>query len=97
MLCRLVIALLTSPASNTVVDFYSKASIDKPTLLVAMQDSFGLCYEVIKTSISVNATGNKPHYYSLKKKAVDFGYKPTISSMDGLLKGTRMYMQLCNM
>ena len=94
---NLVVALLASPATNSVVDCYSKAPIDKPTLLVAMQDSFGLCYEVIKTSVSVNATGNKPHYYSLNTKAVDFGYKPTINSMDGLLKETRMYMQLCNM
>lgn len=30
---NLVIALLTSPASNNVVDCYSKAPIDKPTLL----------------------------------------------------------------
>jgi nucleoside-diphosphate-sugar epimerase len=93
---QLIVALLTSPVTNVAVDCYSKAPIDKPALLVAMQDNFGLRYEIL-TSAGVNATGNKPNYYSLNTKAADFGYQPTITSLDGLLKETRMYMQLCNM
>jgi hypothetical protein len=64
----LVIAFLTSPASNIVVDFYSKASIDKPTLLAAIQEKFGLRYEIIETNAGFNATANKPHQYSLNTK-----------------------------
>lgn len=82
---KLVVALLASPATNAVVDCYSKAPIDKPALLAAMQDNFGLRYEVIITNASVNATGNKPHYYSLNTKAADFGYQPSLTSLEGLL------------
>ena len=81
---KLVVALLASSATNAVVDCYSKAPIDKPALLAAMQDNFGLRYEVITTSTSVNATGNKPHYYSLNTKAEDFGYQPNLTSLDGI-------------
>ncbi len=82
---NLVVALLASPTSNAVVDCYSKAPIDKPALLAAMQKNFGLCYEVIATSVGVNATGNKPHYYSLNTKAEVFGYQPSLTSTEGLL------------
>ena len=82
---QLVNAILTSPATNDVVDSYSKAPIDKLTLLSAMQLQFGLQYELVKTATGVNATGRKPHYYSLNKRATDFGYYPRLSSLDGLL------------
>ena len=81
---KLVVALLASPATNAVVDCYSKAPLDKPALLAAMQDHFGLLYEVITTSAGVNATGNKPHYYSLNTKAANFGYEPYLTSLEGL-------------
>ncbi len=82
---KLIAALLASPPTNAVVDCYSKAPLDKPDLLAAMQDSFGLRYEVITTSAGVNATGNKPHYYSLNTKAGDFGYQPSLTSLEALL------------
>jgi nucleoside-diphosphate-sugar epimerase len=81
---KLVVALLASSATNAVVDCYSKAPIDKPALLAAMQGNFGLSYDVISTSAGVNATGNKPHYYSLNTKAADFGYQPSLTSLEGL-------------
>ncbi|MEI7842803.1 MAG: NAD-dependent epimerase/dehydratase family protein [Gallionellaceae bacterium] len=81
---QLVSVLLKAPATNNVVDCYSKAPIDKPTLLVSMQDKFGLRYEVVTEKASVNATGSKPHYYSLNKRAADFGYEPLLSSIDGI-------------
>ena len=81
---KLVVALLASSATNAVVDCYSKAPIDKPMLLAAMQDNFGLRYDVISNSASINATGNKPHYYSLNTKAADFGYQPSLTSLEGL-------------
>lgn len=93
---KLVVALLASPATNAVVDCYSKAPIDKPALLAAMQDHFGLLYEVITTSAGVNATGNKPHYYSLNTKAADFGYQPSLTSLEGLLQETTELLQHCH-
>jgi nucleoside-diphosphate-sugar epimerase len=82
---NLVIALLTAPTTNTVVDCYSKAPIDKPALLTAMQENFGLQYEIIDANAGVNATGRKPHYYSLNTKAGNFGYQPHFTSLEGLL------------
>lgn len=83
---QLVSALLLAPATNTVVDCYSRAPIDKPTLLEAMQEKFGLQYEMTATNTGVNATGSKPHYYSLNKRATDFGYQPSLTSLEGVLQ-----------
>ena len=82
---NLVTAILAAPSANAVVDAYSKASIDKPTLLAAMQEKFGLQYEIVQTEASVNATGGKPHYYSLNTRAADFGYRPSFTSVEGIL------------
>lgn len=82
---KLVSALLSSPAANTALDCYSRAHIDKPSLLAAMQERFGLQYEITSASVSVNATGGKAHYYSLNKRAADFGYQPELTSLEGIL------------
>ncbi|MBC7620511.1 MAG: NAD-dependent epimerase/dehydratase family protein [Candidatus Saccharibacteria bacterium] len=83
--CSLVNSVLAAPATNAVVDAYSKAPIDKPTLLKAMQEKFGLEYEVVQAGASVNATGGKPHYYSRNTKAAEFGYIPMLTSLEGVL------------
>lgn len=86
----LVRALLSAPATNAAVDCYSKAPIDKPKLLAAMQKKFGLRYEINDAAAGVNATGSKPHYYSLNKRAADFGYQPALTSLEGILQETAM-------
>lgn len=83
---KLVSALLSAPATNAVLDCYSRAPVDKPNLLAAMQEKFGLRYEVTKASASVNATGGKPHYYSKNTRAADFGYRPSLTSLEGILQ-----------
>lgn len=83
---KLVDALLLAPATNAAVDVYSRAPINKPTLLNAMQEKFGLRYEVMESPTGVNATGGKPHYYSLNKRAADFGYQPDLTSLEGVLQ-----------
>lgn len=88
---NLVTAILLAPATNAAVDCYSKAPVDKPTLLAAMQETFGLQYKVMKTGTGINATGAKPHYYSLSRRAESFGYRPSISSLDGILLETRTF------
>lgn len=82
---QLVRILLSSPANNTPVDCYSLAPVDKPTLLAAMQDRFGLRYQISDTTSGVNATGHKPHYYSVNRRAADLGYQPAWTSLDGVL------------
>jgi nucleoside-diphosphate-sugar epimerase len=90
---NLVKSLLSSPPENAVVDCYSLAPVDKPTLLAAMQDNFGLKFEINEAQMVTNATGSKPHYYSLNKIAADFGYRPALTSMDGILQETRAILQ----
>lgn len=89
---RLVCALLSVPATNAAVDCYSRAPIDKPSLLAAMQQEFGLHYEIADTA-GVNATGGKQHYYSLNRRAADFGYQPALTSMEGILKEAAAILQ----
>ena len=43
-------------------------------------------YEITKETASVNATGIKPHYYSLNKRAADFGYQPDLTSLEGIMQ-----------
>jgi nucleoside-diphosphate-sugar epimerase len=81
----LVNSILSAPTTNVVIDAYSKAPIDKLTLLNAMQERFGLQFEIVQESASVNATGSKPHYYTLNKRAMDYGYEPQNTSIDGLI------------
>lgn len=90
---RLVMSLLTAPAANAAVDCYSKAPIDKPGLLQAMQNEFGLRYEVTEAQTIINATGGKPQYYSLNKRAAEFGYQPQLTSMEGVLKEASAMLQ----
>jgi nucleoside-diphosphate-sugar epimerase len=86
---NLVTALLASPATNVAIDCYSKAPIDKLTLLAAMQKEFGLQYEITEATAGFNATGVKPHYYSRNTLAADFGYIPALTSLEGILLETR--------
>jgi nucleoside-diphosphate-sugar epimerase len=86
---RLVECLLAAPPANCAVDCYSREPIDKPTLLQAMAEHFGLCFEFVDdTSVRVNATGTKPNYYSLNRKAAEFGYQPARSSLECILAET---------
>ena len=91
---QLVRVILSAPPVNSAVDCYSKGPIDKPTLLVAMQEIFGLRYEVCEADACVNATGSKPYYYSLNTRAAEFGYKPALTSLEGIFREARMILGL---
>jgi nucleoside-diphosphate-sugar epimerase len=88
---QLVRCLLDSPPHNGPIDCYSSAAVEKPALLKEMNENFGLNYEVVDSGneVTVNATGAKPHYYSLNRKAAEFGYQPRYSSLGGVLEETR--------
>lgn len=90
---NLVNALLSASAHNTAVDCYSRAPIDKPNLLAAMQEKFGLRYETTEETASVNATGSKPYYYSLNTRAAEFGYQPSLTSLEGIVKEMQAILQ----
>jgi len=89
---QLVNAILTSPAANADVDCYSRAPVDKPTLLAAMQVNFGLQYELVQTPTGVNSTGRKSYYYSLNRRAANFAYRPTYTSLEIIEKEIKIIM-----
>ncbi|WP_431098419.1 NAD-dependent epimerase/dehydratase family protein [Polaromonas aquatica] len=91
---QLIEALLQAPPANTAIDCYSAAPVDKPALLQAMHTALGLRYEVTDNGSTVNATGSKPYYYSLNRRAADFGYKPYFTSIDGVLHEARAMLAL---
>lgn len=91
---KLVSALLSAPAANAVVDCYSRAPIDKPSLLANMQENFGLRYETTESARGVNATGIKTNYYSLNTRAAEFGYRPSLTSLEGIMQETEAILQI---
>lgn len=91
---RLVRALLDAPRANVAVDCYSRAPVDKPALLAMMQEEFGLRYEIAKEAVGVNATGIKPYYYSLNRRAAELGYLPGLTSLEGILQESRKILGL---
>ncbi len=82
---RLVSLILESPATNDVVDCYTKAPVDKMTLLFKMKERFGLIYEVGDGPAGVNATGVKMNYFSMNRRAEIFGYTPSNNSLNSII------------
>lgn len=82
---QLAQALIHAPPTNAAVDAYTLAPTTKPELLTAMQERFGLKYESVHGFSALNATGRKSHYYSLNRRAQEFGYQPQLSSLEGVL------------
>jgi nucleoside-diphosphate-sugar epimerase len=78
-------AISNSPPKNDVIDCYSKSPIEKLILLEAMKAKFGLQYEYAENAEGINATGLKPNYYSLNKRASLFGYQPSLTSLEGII------------
>jgi nucleoside-diphosphate-sugar epimerase len=91
-LYQLVRKIIAFGATNEVVDCYSKAPIDKLTLLRCMQEKFGLRYQLRPGYFGLNATGAKVNYYSLNKKATEFGYEPKFTSLDLVSKEMSSYL-----
>ena len=90
---KLICCILISPASNDFIDAYTRSPIDKFTLLQQMEKYFALKYYVDTDEFWVNATGNKKNYYSLNKHASTFGYEPTLTSLDGLMKEAKYIIE----
>jgi len=82
---NLVNLILLKPPVNNVVDAYTKAPIDKLTLLNEMSANFGLVFDIVQSAVGDNATGIKSKYYSINRSAHEFSYIPKYSSLDGVL------------
>ena len=83
--CQIVECILASDSLNMAVDCYSKAPVDKMTLLNALQQSYGLKWHFGSDAAIVRATGTKCNYYSENHILATLGYKPQYSSLDTIL------------
>jgi nucleoside-diphosphate-sugar epimerase len=90
---KLVSALLSAPPDNAAIDCYSLKPVEKQALLVAMQEKFGLKYEITTASVNLNATGIKPNYYSINRRAAEFGYTPSLTSLEGIIQEAEAIFQ----
>lgn len=91
---RMVCCILKAPAANMAVDCYSLAPIDKLSLLAAMQENFGLRYEVADMA-APPAGSIKLNYHSLNRTAEQFGYQPGMRSLDGILRESEKLFGKC--
>ena len=85
---NLVENIINRPPVNIALDCYSREPVDKFTLLSELSKKFNLRFkvEIAEENFIVNATGIKSSYYSLNRKAKEFGYDPKYSSLEGVLK-----------
>ena len=86
-IAALVGCILSAAHINAAIDCYTKRPIDKMSLIEAMHTELGMSYEFVEEQMGLNATGNKPHYYSTSTKANDlFGYEPADTSLNIVLQ-----------
>jgi nucleoside-diphosphate-sugar epimerase len=91
---QIINCILLHAHANLALDCYSQAPVDKATLLQAMKEAFGLQYEEWPSAAHVNATGIKPHYYSMNRKSEELGYTPTLNSLQGVQREVIEYFRL---
>ncbi|RUM91430.1 MAG: NAD(P)-dependent oxidoreductase [Thiomicrospira sp.] len=82
----LVCSIIDSPSVNQALDCYTKAPVDKFTLLEQISNRYGLEYRIEEKGVAVNATGIKHKYYSVNHVAGKLGYQPTRTSLEGILE-----------
>lgn len=90
---RLVSSILNNPNVNEVIDCYTLAPVDKLTLLELMKKNFGLRYEISNSTVTLNATGLKPNYYSNNRRAERFGYVPSKTAAQTVLDEAYIALQ----
>ena len=87
---QLISRILEAPPANDVVDCYTKAPVDKMTVLSLMNERYGLRYEIGQRPGSLDATGAKRNYFSKNRRAAVFGYLPSKSSLECISDEVRL-------
>lgn len=82
---KLVSCALSSPVFNSSIDCYTRAPVDKMSLLANICSKFGLIYEVDGQHCAVNATGVKKNYFSENRAAALMGYEPNFDALETVL------------
>jgi nucleoside-diphosphate-sugar epimerase len=91
---KLVSLILESPATNNVFDCYTRAPVDKLTLLSKMKEYFGLSYAIQKEPVGINATGVKVNYFSQNFRANSLGYLPSLNSLETIYKESEKLLNI---
>lgn len=78
-------AIINSGPINIALDCYTKRPVTKFDLLIALQNKFGLRYQVNQLVDIIDATGVKKNYYSKNKAAEGMGYRPSKSSLEAVM------------
>lgn len=89
---QLIVKILGTAPRNGSVDCFSKAPISKYSLLQAMNKEYGLRYHLSEKKGNISPTGYKVHYYSKNYLAKEFGYKPSFSSLDNILRQAKLLL-----
>lgn len=89
-----LIKLVVKKSFNGVLDCYSAAPVRKYELLDTFNKEFGLRYQISKSAKVIETTGNKNVYYSMNRKAEEFGYKPEKDSIECLLYESKYLMRI---
>ncbi len=84
--CALVRNILAAPRTNVVVDCYTRAPVEKMTMLAALQERFDLDYRITEAPVGLSATGYKKNYFSTNHSAQQFGYAPQYTSLENVLR-----------
>jgi dTDP-4-dehydrorhamnose reductase len=94
-LMQLIVKVLTAPPQNVAIDCFTKAPVDKISLLECMKSEFGLSYALVDQRTGLLATGSKLNYFSKSRKATElFGYSPEEASLDVVVKQSRRLLSL---
>ncbi|MCL5886994.1 MAG: NAD(P)-dependent oxidoreductase [Actinobacteria bacterium] len=83
-----VAAVIDSGPRNQVFDLYSAAPVAKFEVLDHFSERYGLEYEIVGAASPQGATGLKPNYYSLNRRAETIGYSPSRTSIETLCDET---------
>lgn len=87
-------AILDATFINDVFDCYTKAPIDKHTLLKELTKQFNLKVEINDAFVNTNATGIKQSYYSENKKAEHYGYYPQLNSLETVIYESKKMLKI---
>ena len=72
--------------TNCAIDCFSKQPLNKIDLLEKLTHKFTFNYQVTDSYRGNNPTGIKVNYYSKNYKASEFGYEPTLTSEESVMK-----------
>lgn len=89
---KIIDLILNEPRPiNTAFDCYTKSPISKFELLRQLKEVWGLNYEIKDNSFGVNGTGFKSNYYSTNYSLKAYGYLPTNTSLENILRMAEIF------